>query len=54
MDHGATGTPLEVWVKEAKYDEKKDGWLYLVQEKDKTGEWYGNEYWKSTKMLRYR
>jgi hypothetical protein len=39
------------WVKEAHYDEDKDGWVYVVQEKDSAGDWYGPERVKRAKQL---
>jgi hypothetical protein len=32
---------IVAWVKETYYDEDNDEWVYVVQEKDSTGNWYG-------------
>ena len=39
------------YVKEGRYDEEKDGWVYKVQEKDKDNDWYGREKWKRETTL---
>jgi len=42
---------IVVYVKEGRYDEGKDGWVYKVQEKDKDNYWYGGEIWKRETTL---
>lgn len=43
---------IVVYVKEGRYDEEKEGWVYKVQEQDKEGVWYGPERWKREKGLK--
>lgn len=43
---------IVVHVREGRYDEEKDCWVYKVQEKDEKGEWYGRERWKREKALK--
>jgi hypothetical protein len=44
---------IVAWVKEAHYDEDRDGWTYVVQEKDNAGNWYGEERLKRAKALHW-
>lgn len=44
-------TNILVFVKEVEYDEKKDGWVYKVQEQDEEGLWWGEEKWKRETAL---
>jgi hypothetical protein len=52
MKTGHDVPPIVVYVKDAEYDEEKDGWVYIVQEKDKEGIWFGKERWKREKALK--
>jgi hypothetical protein len=43
---------IVVIVKQARYDQVKEGWVYEVQEQDKGGFWYGRTRWKREKALK--
>lgn len=43
---------IVVYVKEGRYEEAKEGWVYKVQEKDKDEDWYGREIWKRETALK--
>jgi hypothetical protein len=50
----ATNLPdIVVYVKQAEYDEEKDGWVYKVQEQDKEGIWCGSEKWRRETALKH-
>jgi len=52
MKAGTNVPDIVVYVREARYDEEKDGWVYRVQEQDKEGNWCGSERWKREKALK--
>lgn len=41
---------IVMYVKEARYDEAKESWMYKVQEQEK-GNWVGSEKWKKETAL---
>jgi hypothetical protein len=43
---------IVVYVKEARYEESKDCWMYRVQEQDKEGLWCGKERMRAEKVLK--
>ena len=43
---------IVVYVKAARYEEKKDCWMYRVQERDKEGMWCGKERMRAERALR--
>lgn len=51
MESGKYNPPIVVYVKDAQYDKEKDGWVYMVQEKDDKGWWAGRERWKRETAL---
>lgn len=40
-------------VKQARYKQVKEGWVYEVQEQDKEGFWHGRTRWKKEKALKH-
>jgi hypothetical protein len=43
---------IVVYVKAARYEEKRDCWMYKVQEQDKGGVWFGKERIRAEKALK--
>jgi hypothetical protein len=43
---------IVVYIKEAQYEERKDYWMYRVQEQDKKGLWCGKERMIAEKVLK--